>query len=76
MPYPHRYGNQSGLYPYNDPYVSDQYHMNLANRYDKQQQQQQQTESQQKSIQESSSETLKTICENNARMNDRIYIHQ
>ena len=50
--------------------------MNLANRYDKQQQQQQQTESQQKSIQESSSETLKTICENNARMNDRIYIHQ
>ena len=57
MPYPHRYGNQSGLYPYEDPNTtaaSYQYHMNLANRFDRQLQQQ--IESQKNSTQESSNE--------------------
>ena len=62
MPYPHQYVNQPGLNPYNDPYAtpgSYQYHMNLANRYDRQQQQQ--IESQQNPTQESSFKEQKNV---------------
>ena len=76
MPYPHRYVNQPGPHRYNDSYAtpdSYQYHMNLANRYDRQLQQQ--TESQQKSTLESSlkeqinvkSSPLKTSDETNVK---------
>ena len=69
MPYPHRYVHQP--HPYDDRYVtpdSYQYHMNLANRYDRQLQQQ--TESQQKSTQVSLPEQKNNVKSSPLKTND------